>query len=126
MRIRNKRGFTLAELLVVVAILAVLVAISVPVFTSSLERSREAVDLSNLRSAYAEAVAKHIEDASNPASVKIENVKLHSTGAFDHVNSEELPFDLPASTSVSKGAYDVTFDFSSSRPSATLAAHSVS
>ena len=49
----NKKGFTLAELLVVVAIIGVLVAISIPIFTSQLEKSREAVDLANLRAAYA-------------------------------------------------------------------------
>lgn len=52
MRYKNK-GFTLAELLIVVAIIAVLVAISIPIFTSQLEKSREATDLANLRSAYA-------------------------------------------------------------------------
>lgn len=30
----NKKGFTLAELLIVVAIIAVLVAIAIPVFTT--------------------------------------------------------------------------------------------
>ena len=45
-----------AELLIVVAIIAVLVAIAIPVFTTQLEKSREATDLSNIRSAYAEAV----------------------------------------------------------------------
>lgn len=45
-------GFTLAELLVVVAIIAVLVMVSIPIFTAQLEKSREVVDLSNLRSAY--------------------------------------------------------------------------
>ena len=49
----NKKGFTLAELLVVVAIIGVLVAISIPIFTSQLEKSREAVDISNMRAAYA-------------------------------------------------------------------------
>ena len=52
----NKKGFTLAELLIVVAIIAVLVAISIPIFTSQLEKSREAVDLANIRSAYAEVM----------------------------------------------------------------------
>jgi len=50
----NNKGFTLAELLIVVAIIAVLVAIAIPVFTSQLERSREATDISNIRSYYAE------------------------------------------------------------------------
>lgn len=49
----NKKGFTLAELLIVVAIIAVLVAIAIPVFTARLEQSRETTDLANLRSAYA-------------------------------------------------------------------------
>ncbi len=50
----NKKGFTLAELLVVVAIIGVLVAISIPIFTSQLEKAREATDAANIRSAYAE------------------------------------------------------------------------
>ena len=51
----NKKGFTLAELLIVVAIIAVLVAISIPIFSKQLEKSRESTDLANLRNAYAEA-----------------------------------------------------------------------
>ena len=53
----NKKGFTLAELLIVVAIIAVLVAISIPIFTSQLEKAREATDEANLRSIYAECSA---------------------------------------------------------------------
>ncbi|MEE8836365.1 MAG: prepilin-type N-terminal cleavage/methylation domain-containing protein [Eubacteriales bacterium] len=54
---KNKKGFTLAELLIVVAIIGVLVAISIPIFTSQLEKAREATDEANLRAAYAEATA---------------------------------------------------------------------
>ncbi len=36
----RKKGFTLAELLVVVAIVAILAAISIPIFTRQLEASR--------------------------------------------------------------------------------------
>ena len=53
----NKKGFTLAELLIVVAIIAVLVAISIPIFNSQLEKSREATDAANIRAAYAQVQA---------------------------------------------------------------------
>ncbi len=60
----NKKGFTLAELLIVVAIIAVLVAIAIPVFSSQLEKSREAVDLANIRAAYAETQSSVITTGS--------------------------------------------------------------
>ena len=60
----NRKGFTLAELLIVVAIIAVLVAVAIPVFTSQLEKSREATDVSNVRSAYAEVVTHYLDKAS--------------------------------------------------------------
>ncbi len=53
----NKKGFTLAELLIVVAIIAVLVAISIPIFSTQMEKAREAVDAANLRAAYAEVMS---------------------------------------------------------------------
>ena len=60
---KNKRnGFTLAELLIVVAIIGVLVAVSIPVFSQQLEKSREATDLANVRSAYAELMADVLDD----------------------------------------------------------------
>lgn len=55
---RTKKGFTLAELLIVVAIIAVLVAIAIPIFSSQLEKSRESTDMANIRSAFAQVVAE--------------------------------------------------------------------
>ena len=57
---KKKNGFTLAELLIVVAIIGVLVAISIPIFTTQLERSRDAASIANVRSAYAQAMAEYL------------------------------------------------------------------
>ncbi len=46
------------EMLIVIAIIAVLIAIAIPVFASQLEKSREAADLANVRSAYAQVSAE--------------------------------------------------------------------
>ena len=54
----NKKGFTLAELLIVVAIIAILVAIAIPVFSSQLDKTRAAVDDANARSIRSMAVAE--------------------------------------------------------------------
>jgi len=67
-KMNNKKGFTLAELLIVVAIIAVLVAIAIPVFTAQLEKARESTDAANIRSAYAEVMAEALTQ-STPADI---------------------------------------------------------
>ena len=47
---RKNKGFTLGELLIVVGIIAVLVAVCIPVFSKQLEKSRRAVDGQTARS----------------------------------------------------------------------------
>lgn len=49
--LRNKKGFTLIEMLVVIAIIAILVSIVIPTVTSGTTRADAAVDAANLRSA---------------------------------------------------------------------------
>ena len=67
---KNKKGFTLAELLIVVAIIAVLTAVAIPIFTSQLEKSREATDIANLRAAKAAAVTAMLSgDIDNTSEV---------------------------------------------------------
>ena len=58
-RQKKNRGFTLAELLIVVAVVGILVAISIPVFTSQLHKSKVATDEANLRSYYSVLMADY-------------------------------------------------------------------
>ncbi|MEG0321267.1 MAG: prepilin-type N-terminal cleavage/methylation domain-containing protein, partial [Oscillospiraceae bacterium] len=61
-KIKSKKGFTLAELLIVIAIIGVLVAIAIPVFSAQLTRANKAVTDANTRSALAEATVDYLED----------------------------------------------------------------
>lgn len=58
----DKKGFTLAELLIIVAIIAILVAIAIPIFKTQLRKARHAVDLANARSIYAELSADYLSN----------------------------------------------------------------
>lgn len=57
-KLNNKKGFTLAELLIVVAIIGILVAVSIPIFTSKLGDAKKATDLANIRAAKAAAATE--------------------------------------------------------------------
>lgn len=60
-KVRERReGFTMAELLIVVAIIAVLVAIAIPVFSSQLDKANAAADAANIRAGYADVQTKAI------------------------------------------------------------------
>ena len=78
---KSKKGFTLAELLIVVAIIGVLVGISIPIFSAQLRKSKLATNQANARAAYA-AVSAEILDkgyAGGSGTYSVEKAAL--TGA---------------------------------------------
>ena len=65
----NKKGFTLMEMLIVVAIIAILVAIAIPTFTGAMNKAKAATDLANIRSGYAAAQLDAMTDKAPDADV---------------------------------------------------------
>lgn len=81
---KNRKGFTLMEMLIVVAIIAILVIIAIPTFNSALAKARAATDVANIRSGYAAA-----------------QVEAMTNGLTDKTNGDK--YVLEADGSVTKG-----------------------
>lgn len=101
-----KQGFTLAELLIVVAIIVVLVATSVPVFAAKLEKSKQAVDLANMRDAYGTALAEWMTSSNGSDATYYYNgndVQTEADGITGYGRSSKnatvFKGDLPAEAS---------------------------
>ena len=110
----NEKGFTLAELLIVVAVIAVLVAIAIPTFSDQLEKSREARDLSELRAAYASVMAASLEA---PKDAKEITVKLFQT-QNDWQTSEVIVAgtDIKSVTPAASGEMTVKYTYNNGEP----------
>lgn len=77
-----------------------LVAISIPIFTSQLEKSREAVDAANIRAAYAEVMAAAITGDTAGMSKKV-TLKQEVAGW-------QNTFEFPANLKPADGAAQPT------------------
>ena len=90
----NKKGFTLAELLIVVAIIAVLVAVAIPVFTAQLNKAKYATDVANARAVYAELTADFVANGITTLQLTYNNGELFDKALF------ELDSGLPCTVEV--------------------------
>jgi len=61
-KLKSKKGFTLMEMLIVVAIIGILIAIAIPVFSAQLTSAQTAVTNANERSAKSMAVVQYMLD----------------------------------------------------------------
>ena len=100
----NKKGFTLIEMLVVIAIIAVLVSIIVPTVSSATMKSKGAADAANLRTITAEAAIEYLEDNAITTSYKLDSKVLDA--------EKDVTFKLDASenlVAIVDGKYAVDY-----------------
>lgn len=93
-KLNNKKGFTLMEMLIVVAIIAVLVAIAIPVFNGAPTKSKEAADVANIRAAYAEWQVKMLTE--NEAVPTDKTALMTSDGTETKLNYNDKLTYTPA------------------------------
>lgn len=124
--LHNKKGFTLAELLIVVAIIAVLVAIAIPIFTSQLEKAKEATDAANIRAAYAEVSTEALTD--DASSVKPLFVTASQTKEKWQTNSNNPKMEIggiqvdAAFTNGTNKGWEIAYDSENGKVTITAAA----
>ena len=81
---------------------AVLVAIAIPVFTSQLERSREATDIANVRSAYAEVMTNYLVEEDATFTIDVSSKQGLDGWQGDkgvlvyQTNGKQSDYDIPA------------------------------
>lgn len=104
---RNQKGFTLMEMLIVVAIIAVLVAIAIPTFTAQLHKARVAADWANVRAYYAQIQADYMLTGEQNPKVPI-NGTLN--GTFNPEDFMRITFLDGATVKLQAGGYFVQFN----------------
>lgn len=95
---KKHKGFTLAELLIVVAIIAILVAISLPLFSSQIAKANLQADQTHVSAAKASAVAEYLDTNSHDtityyfdAGIAMAN-KNNSEGIVGYGKSTKEPY----------------------------------
>ncbi len=91
-KLNKKGGFTLVEMLIVVAIIAILVAVSIPLITGALERTRIATDAANERAAKAEATIAYLSDSLD-TEVIAGGFEAETAYAYDAANGKLVAAD---------------------------------
>ncbi len=59
MKKNNRKGFTITELVIVIAVIAILAAVLIPTFTSIIDKANNSADLQAARAAFTEYMAEH-------------------------------------------------------------------
>ena len=88
MKKNNKKGFTIVELVIVIAVIAILAAVLIPTFTGVTERAKENAAMQNARNAWTEYMAENADKAEYKENICIKSTVDGKDYYFHVVNGE--------------------------------------
>lgn len=119
MKRNNKKGFTIVELAIVIAVIAILAAVLIPTFTVIVNNAKETAALANCKTAYDQAIVAAITD-NDPDNDTLEGYVFVSDGYAYQVEDGVLTLQatVPTTSEFTDYKYDaaantyvaVTFD----------------
>lgn len=65
MKNTKKRGFTIVELVIVIAVIGILASVLIPAFSGVVTKAKENAALESARNAYTQAIVEHLNAASD-------------------------------------------------------------
>ncbi len=105
---RNQKGFTLMEMLIVVAIIAVLVAVAIPVYTAQMHKVRVAADWANLRAYFAQIQADYMLTGEQNPKVEVLD-EYYGNDPSQFPDTKTITFLDGAKVKLQAGYYIVRF-----------------
>ena len=89
MKKNNKKGFTIVELVIVIAVIAILAAVLIPTFTGVTERAKENAAMQNARNAWTEYMAEYADKAEYKENICIKST-VDEKDYYFHVENGEF------------------------------------
>ncbi|MCI7095283.1 MAG: type II secretion system GspH family protein [Clostridiales bacterium] len=89
----NKKGFTIVELVIVIAVIAILAAVLIPTFTGVTERAKKNAAMQNARNAWTEYMT---ENADKPGYEENICIKSNVDGKDYYFHVENGEFETKA------------------------------
>lgn len=87
MKKSNKKGFTIVELVIVIAVIAILAAVLIPTFSNVVTNAKKSAAMQNARNAYENYLADHATDEGGVAGI---NLCIASGDYYFHVEAGEF------------------------------------
>lgn len=126
MKKANKKGFTIVELVIVIAVIAILAAVLIPTFANVTNKANESAAMQKARIAYENYLADHAQEGVDKINLCIEvqqgnkNYYYHvEEGQFDNVAKTACTSDEKSSKDNTKALIHVVVDGETFKTSTT-------